>query len=61
MTREEARDKWLSYMADTGGEQPYTCIFDDGVCGYPVDDCENCPVNPNNLDPYWGLSKARFL
>lgn len=35
------------------GFQPAECIFDGGCCGYPIDDCANCPVYPNSDDPYW--------
>jgi hypothetical protein len=26
-------------------EQPSTCLFGRGVCGYPIDDCYNCPTH----------------
>ena len=28
-----------------GIEQPAKCLFADGVCGYPIDDCYNCPMH----------------
>ena len=43
------------------GYQPDTCIFGGGSCGYPIDDCQNCPCYPGNHDPYWGMTKAVFL
>lgn len=26
-------------------EQPCKCFFTNGLCGYPIDDCYNCPVH----------------
>lgn len=26
-------------------EQPSTCLFGRGTCGYPIDDCYNCPTH----------------
>ena len=26
-------------------EQPNECLFGRGVCGYPIDDCYNCPTH----------------
>lgn len=40
------------------GYQPDKCIFDGGYCGYPIDDCKNCPCHPDSSDPYWGMTKA---
>lgn len=28
-----------------GIEQPKKCLFNDGTCGYPINDCYNCPVH----------------
>ncbi|MCD7891576.1 MAG: hypothetical protein LUG26_07525 [Ruminococcus sp.] len=40
-------------------EQPENCLYGYAqICGYPIDDCENCPARPKNLDPYWGMNKA---
>ena len=27
-------------------EQPTQCVFGYGFCGYPIDDCYNCPCHP---------------
>ena len=27
-------------------EQPTECVFGYGCCGYPIDDCYNCPCHP---------------
>ena len=27
-------------------EQPTQCVFGYGCCGYPIDDCYNCPCHP---------------
>lgn len=43
------------------GYQPDKCIFGGGSCGYPIDDCMNCPCHPDSNDPYWGMTKAVFL
>ena len=41
--------------------QPTMCLYDnDCTCGYPIEDCENCPAHPNSGDPYWKLTKAVF-
>ena len=29
-------------------EQPEECVFGYGCCGYPIDDCYNCPCHPWN-------------
>jgi hypothetical protein len=26
-------------------EQPSQCLFGKGFCGYPIDDCFNCPMH----------------
>ena len=26
-------------------EQPHNCLFGYGSCGYPIDDCYNCPMH----------------
>lgn len=31
-----------------GIEQPKNCLFGQGLCGYPIDDCFNCPVHSWN-------------
>lgn len=41
-------------------EQPDECIFGYGVCGYPIDDCKNCPARPENNDPYWNMSSCEI-
>lgn len=41
-------------------EQPSECIFGYGVCGYPIDDCKNCPARPDNNDPYWNMSSCEI-
>jgi hypothetical protein len=43
------------------GYQPDKCIFGGGSCGYPIEDCKNCPCHPGNSDPYWGMTKAVIL
>lgn len=43
-------------------EQPTKCRYNhESSCGYPVDDCPNCPVHPDNYDPHWGVTKAVVL
>ncbi len=33
-------------------EQPTKCLFTNGCCGYPVEDCYNCPVHSwNGYEP----------
>lgn len=27
-------------------EQPTECVFGYGCCGYPINDCYNCPCHP---------------
>lgn len=41
-------------------EQPDECIIYGGYCGYPIDDCPNCPSRPENNDPWWGYTTARI-
>lgn len=42
-------------------DQPANCLFFDGACRYPIDDCQNCPVIPENYNPFlWGMSKANI-
>ena len=42
-------------------EQPDQCLFyKDSPCGYPIEDCENCPNHPGNNDPYWMMTSATF-
>ena len=31
-------------------EQPSTCLFGRGVCGYPIYDCSNCPTHEWSVD-----------
>lgn len=40
-------------------EQPEDCVHGYGVCCYPIEDCPNCPMRPENfgMDGY-GSSKA---
>ena len=41
--------------------QPDQCLFyNDSHCGYPIEDCENCPNHPGNNDPYWMMTTATF-
>lgn len=40
------------------GWQPEKCIFGGGSCGYPIEDCNNCPCHPGSDDSYWGRTKA---
>lgn len=29
--------------------QPERCFYNSlSVCGYPIDDCENCPIHPKD-------------
>lgn len=44
----------------TNMEQPSECLFGDGVCGYQIEDCPNCPARSENNDPYWGMTTARI-
>lgn len=38
----------------TDREQPKYCLYGYAeVCCYPIEDCENCPARPENLDTYW--------
>ena len=32
-------------IQESGMEQPSQCLFEPGVCGYPIDDCFNCPCH----------------
>lgn len=32
-------------LQESGIMQPSHCFFGGGVCGYPIDDCVNCPVH----------------
>ena len=48
--------KWVDSVCY--GWQPEKCIFGSGSCGYPIEDCSNCPCHPGSDDPYWGMTKA---
>lgn len=37
-------------IQESGIEQPETCLFGFGTCGYPIDDCYNCPCHDWNED-----------
>lgn len=53
---DSARIRWDEYMRECGG-QPSRCIHSGGsTCGYPIEDCQNCPIFPGNSDPYWGAT-----
>lgn len=42
-------------------EQPIFCHYDENLtCCYPIDDCKNCPANPDSCDPYWGCTTAEI-
>ena len=32
-------------IQESGIEQPAQCFFGCGECGYPIDDCYNCPCH----------------
>ena len=32
-------------IQESGIEQPSKCFFGCGDCGYPIDDCYNCPCH----------------
>lgn len=32
-------------IQESGIEQPSLCFFGCGDCGYPIDDCYNCPCH----------------
>ena len=32
-------------IQESGIEQPSNCFFGCGDCGYPIDDCYNCPCH----------------
>lgn len=51
-----ARIRWYEYMRDCGG-QPSRCIHSvESTCGYPIEDCPNCPIFPGNSDLDWGAT-----
>ena len=35
-------------IQESGIEQPSKCFFGCGDCGYPIDDCYNCPCQEWN-------------
>ena len=39
-------------------EQPSKCLFCGGVCGYPIDDCYNCPNHEWSV--YYSPMKCEF-
>lgn len=42
--------------------QPEFCKFNkDCPCGYPIEDCKNCPAHPDSNDPYWKMTFADIL
>lgn len=44
----EKAGAWVD--AVTYGYQPDNCIFGGGHCGYPIEECYDCPFHPNNYD-----------
>ncbi len=46
-------------IENLGVEQPIQCLFGYGICGYPIDDCHNCPRHDWNLC-YMPLTYARL-
>lgn len=46
-------------LARMCGLQPNNCIYNKSShCGYPIDDCKNCPINPESDDSFFSKSKA---
>ena len=42
----ERRLKTVAKNIQTLGiEQPCECLFTEGTCNYPIDDCYNCPIH----------------
>lgn len=42
--------------------QPNVCIYNDDLsCGYPFDDCMNCPAHPQSTGRYWGMTKGEII
>ena len=43
-----SRLKAAQNLQESGVLQPSHCLFDGGICGYPIYDCVNCPVHEWN-------------
>ena len=37
------------FVQESKTAQPTQCVFGGGTCGYPIDDCYNCPVHSWNI------------
>lgn len=50
----ECNEAYIAFMKILhGADQSDKCKFNpDGVCSYPPDQCDECPANPQNDDPY---------
>lgn len=58
---QEARLKAVAmHIQNSNMAQPERCVFGVGICGYPIDDCYNCPLQPWNFDPYLGMTKCKI-
>lgn len=45
-------------IQESGIEQPSQCFFGCGDCGYPIDDCFNCPCH--SWSNYFPMTQCEF-
>lgn len=64
---EEEKERYLEVLKtvakniqESGIEQPSMCLFGYGTCGYPIDDCFNCPCHPWSID-YMPITHCKFM
>ena len=46
-------------IQESGIEQPSKCFFGCGYCGYPIDDCYNCPCHAWSVN-YMPITHCEF-
>ena len=46
-------------IQESGMEQPSMCLFGYGTCGYPIDDCFNCPCHSWSVN-YFPITHCEF-
>ena len=63
---EEEKERLLDVLSTvaksiqkSGIEQPSMCLFGYGTCGYPIDDCFNCPCHEWSIN-YMPITHCEF-
>ena len=63
---EQEKERYLEVLKtvakniqESGIEQPSMCLFGCGTCGYPIDDCFNCPCHAGSIN-YMPITHCEF-